>query len=171
MDMNYMAKEGGEDVYGTFNMLMRRKAKENNFKAVLESIRDLMNEDCVLPPWLHDILLGYGDPGAAQVRSAVWGCRRPGPPGSAPFVHGWHWSLLMAPDCLQRGCRSSRAKCAVVQARRLSPNAPLTQHCPAPCCAAVQAHGRLPADGGLQGHLPGRGCVRVWVGCWGVGML
>lgn len=25
MDMNYMAKEGGEDVYGTFNMLMRRK--------------------------------------------------------------------------------------------------------------------------------------------------
>jgi hypothetical protein len=27
-----------------------------------------MNEDCVLPPWLHDILLGYGDPGAAQYR-------------------------------------------------------------------------------------------------------
>lgn len=44
------------------------QAKENNFKAVLESIRDLMNEDCVLPPWLHDILLGYGDPGAAQYR-------------------------------------------------------------------------------------------------------
>ena len=42
------------------------QAKENNFKAVLESIRDLLNEDCVLPPWLHDILLGYGDPGAAQ---------------------------------------------------------------------------------------------------------
>ncbi|EFN59246.1 hypothetical protein CHLNCDRAFT_29663 [Chlorella variabilis] len=73
MDMNYLAKQqqgGGasEDVYGTFNMLMRRKAKENNFKAVLESIRDLMNEDCVLPPWLHDILLGYGDPGAAQYK-------------------------------------------------------------------------------------------------------
>ncbi|KAL4443940.1 hypothetical protein ABPG75_011677 [Micractinium tetrahymenae] len=68
MDMNYMAKEGSEDVYGTFNMLLRRKAKENNFKAVLESIRDLMNEDCVLPPWLHDILLGYGDPGAAQYK-------------------------------------------------------------------------------------------------------
>ena len=44
------------------------QAKENNFKAVLESIRDLMNEDCVLPPWLHDILLGYGDPGAAQYK-------------------------------------------------------------------------------------------------------
>lgn len=39
---------------------------------MLESIRDLMNEDCVLPPWLHDILLGYGDPGAAQ-HSALGG--------------------------------------------------------------------------------------------------
>jgi hypothetical protein len=40
--------------------------QENNFKAVLESIRDLMNEDTVLPEWLHDIFLGYGDPAAAQ---------------------------------------------------------------------------------------------------------
>ena len=40
--------------------------QENNFKAVLESIRDLMNEQTVVPPWLHDIFLGYGDPAAAQ---------------------------------------------------------------------------------------------------------
>ena len=40
--------------------------QENNFKAVLESIRDLMNEETVLPEWLHDIFLGYGDPAAAQ---------------------------------------------------------------------------------------------------------
>ena len=46
--------------------LPRRKPKENNFKAVLESIRDLMNEDVIIPPWLHDIFLGYGDPAAAQ---------------------------------------------------------------------------------------------------------
>ena len=118
MDMTYMAKQQSEDVYSTFNMLVRRKvrhacswgdvhtrpcpchalhmlssclhvyaharacvnvhppyprlqAKENNFKAVLESIRDLMNEDAAVPAWLHDILLGYGDPGAAQ----VWGGR------------------------------------------------------------------------------------------------
>lgn len=45
---------------------MRRKPKENNFKAVLETIRHLMNTECVVPPWLHDILLGYGDPGAAH---------------------------------------------------------------------------------------------------------
>lgn len=37
---------GGEDLYGTFNLLMRRKAKENNFKAVLESIRCVCNAVC-----------------------------------------------------------------------------------------------------------------------------
>jgi len=46
---------------------MRRKPKENNFKAILETIRSLMNnEDTVVPDWLHDLFLGYGDPGAAQ---------------------------------------------------------------------------------------------------------
>lgn len=49
-----------------FNILMRRKPKENNFKAVLETIRELMNTECVVPDWLHDIILGYGDPGAAH---------------------------------------------------------------------------------------------------------
>ncbi|XP_071117060.1 RNA helicase aquarius-like [Haliotis cracherodii] len=57
---------GGEDVYETFNVMMRRKPKENNFKAVLETIRDLMNTDCVVPDWLHDLILGYGEPDAAH---------------------------------------------------------------------------------------------------------
>lgn len=59
-------QEGGDDVYEEFSIIMRRKPKENNFKAVLETIRHLMNTECVVPPWLHDILLGYGDPGAAH---------------------------------------------------------------------------------------------------------
>ncbi|KAF6024345.1 AQR [Bugula neritina] len=64
--------EGGqEDVYGTFNIIMRRKPKENNFKAVLETIRDLMNTECVVPDWLQDILLGYGDPGSAHYSTCV----------------------------------------------------------------------------------------------------
>jgi len=46
----------------------RRKPKENNFKAVLETIRELMNTTCVVPEFLHDIILGYGDPGAAHYR-------------------------------------------------------------------------------------------------------
>uniref|UniRef100_A0A0L8GB52 RNA helicase aquarius n=1 Tax=Octopus bimaculoides TaxID=37653 RepID=A0A0L8GB52_OCTBM len=63
-----MAKtlKGAEDVYETFNVIMRRKPKENNFKAVLETIRDLMNTDCVVPNWLHDLILGYGSPDAAH---------------------------------------------------------------------------------------------------------
>ena len=60
-----------QDVYETFNIIMRRKPKENNFKAVLETIRDLMNTDCVVPEWLHDIILGYGDPGAAHYTKYV----------------------------------------------------------------------------------------------------
>ncbi|CAB4268433.1 unnamed protein product [Prunus armeniaca] len=60
MDVSNIAAKGSEDVYGTFNILMRRKPKENNFKAILESIRDLMNEYCIVPDWLHNIFLGYG---------------------------------------------------------------------------------------------------------------
>lgn len=78
-----------QDVYESFNVFMRRKPKENNFKvsvhlgsrayslsgqpslpphlqAVLETIRDLMNAECVVPDWLHDVFLGYGDPAAAH---------------------------------------------------------------------------------------------------------
>lgn len=36
------------------------------FQAVLETIRNLMNTDCVVPDWLHDIILGYGDPSSAH---------------------------------------------------------------------------------------------------------
>ena len=28
--------------------------------------RDMMNTECVVPAWLHDIFLGYGDPGEAH---------------------------------------------------------------------------------------------------------
>ncbi|XP_078089396.1 RNA helicase aquarius isoform X3 [Mustelus asterias] len=65
-DMSFSIQNGAEDVYETFNIIMRRKPKENNFKAVLETIRNLMNTECVVPDWLHDIILGYGDPGSAH---------------------------------------------------------------------------------------------------------
>eukprot|EP00898_Chlorokybus_atmophyticus_P006825 jgi/Chlat1/7143/Chrsp57S06803 len=66
MDRMAMASSDGHDIYTSFNLLVRRKPKENNFKAILESIRDLMNEEFTVPEWLHDIFLGYGDPAAAQ---------------------------------------------------------------------------------------------------------
>eukprot|EP01134_Creolimax_fragrantissima_P002995 CFRG2995T1 len=60
----------GQDVYGGINLVMRREAKENNFKAVLDTIRNLMNTECLVPEWLHDIFLGYGDPSMANYRNA-----------------------------------------------------------------------------------------------------
>ena len=60
------------ELYSSFNLLVRRKPKENNFKAVLETIRDLMNVDAVgaaMPGWLRDVFLGYGDAAAANYRS------------------------------------------------------------------------------------------------------
>ncbi|KAF6725043.1 Intron-binding protein aquarius [Oryzias melastigma] len=65
-DMTSSIQSGTEDPYETFNIIMRRKPKENNFKAVLETIRNLMNTECVVPDWLHDIIIGYGDPGSAH---------------------------------------------------------------------------------------------------------
>lgn len=53
--------------------MVRRHGKENNFKAVLETIRGLMEGsgsiDRVLPPWLQQLLLGFGDPNAASFKS------------------------------------------------------------------------------------------------------
>ena len=78
------SRQGAPNVYETFNVIMRRDPKENNFKAVLESIRDLMNsqvsvgrfliwdltqftvDGLQVPEWLHDIFLGYGDVGKAH---------------------------------------------------------------------------------------------------------
>lgn len=58
--------DGSEDIYDTFNIFMRRKPKENNFKAVLETIRDIMNTNAVVPDWIQDLILGYGDPASAH---------------------------------------------------------------------------------------------------------
>jgi len=58
LDMNNIVENDAVDVYTTFNLLMRRKPKENNFKAVLGTIRDIMSVDIAVPSWLHDVFLG-----------------------------------------------------------------------------------------------------------------
>ena len=61
----------GVDCYDRINLLVRRKAKENNNKAILETIRDLINtaaDGKAIPSWLQDIFLGYGRPDAAHYR-------------------------------------------------------------------------------------------------------
>eukprot|EP01138_Halocafeteria_seosinensis_P000976 gb/GECG01000999.1/.p1 GENE.gb/GECG01000999.1/~~gb/GECG01000999.1/.p1 ORF type:complete len:1658 (+),score=245.61 gb/GECG01000999.1/:1-4974(+) len=65
-------QQEGEDVYQTFNVLLRRSSKENNFKSILETIRQVMNMASVgkaIPSWLYDVFLGYGDPAAASFKN------------------------------------------------------------------------------------------------------
>ena len=54
------------DVYFNFNLVIRRDPKSNNFKAVLATIKQLLNTECVVPEWLHDLILGYGEPDVAH---------------------------------------------------------------------------------------------------------
>ena len=68
----YADMTDGVSCYETLNLLVRRKSKENNFRAILETIRDLMNTAAVgkaVPTWLHDVFLGYGNPSAAHYRN------------------------------------------------------------------------------------------------------
>ena len=67
----FSVMQDGHDCYSRLNLLVRRVPKENNFKAVLETIRDLMNTPALsraIPAWLHDVFLGYGSPKAANYR-------------------------------------------------------------------------------------------------------
>lgn len=52
-------------IYDNINLLVRRQARENNFKAVLESVRHLALSDVPAPSWLQEVFLGYSDPAAA----------------------------------------------------------------------------------------------------------
>ncbi|KAJ2314447.1 hypothetical protein IWW54_000912 [Coemansia sp. RSA 2705] len=56
------------DVYAALNVVMRRRAAENNFTPVLETVRALAAAPPELPAWLRPIFLGYGDPAAAVPR-------------------------------------------------------------------------------------------------------
>lgn len=60
--------EANRDVYDGINLLVRRSGRENNFKPVLESIRDLALSEVPLASWLHEVFLGYGDPAGATYK-------------------------------------------------------------------------------------------------------
>jgi len=63
----------GTKVYQALNVIIRRHGKENNFKAVLETVRGLMQGagsiHRTVPRWLQPVLLGYGDPTSASFSS------------------------------------------------------------------------------------------------------
>ena len=60
-------------LFKSLNLVMRRHGRENNFKAVLETIRGLTEGagsiERVIPPWLQPLLLGYGEPDSASYKS------------------------------------------------------------------------------------------------------
>ncbi|KAI9689921.1 MAG: hypothetical protein M1822_009803 [Bathelium mastoideum] len=59
---------GASGIYESINLLVRRKARGNNFKPILESIRRLTLSDIPVPSWLQEVFLGYGDPAAATYK-------------------------------------------------------------------------------------------------------
>ncbi|KAI8645377.1 hypothetical protein BD408DRAFT_411814 [Parasitella parasitica] len=69
LDMERFNNKRAGDIHQTFNILIRREPHENNFKSVLETIRDLMQSDLVVPEWLQKVLLGYGDPASANYKN------------------------------------------------------------------------------------------------------
>ncbi|KAE8913815.1 hypothetical protein PF005_g11945 [Phytophthora fragariae] len=63
---------GHLESYEQVNVLVRRKPRENNFKAILDTVTGAWhdaNKEELLPAWLHDLFLGYGDPAAALYKS------------------------------------------------------------------------------------------------------
>lgn len=62
------APSGKPNVYDEINVIVRRSGRENNFKPVLESVRDLALSDVPLASWLHEVFLGYGDPAGATYK-------------------------------------------------------------------------------------------------------
>lgn len=56
-------------VYDKFHLMVRRKPEKNNFKGVLETIRNIINTKFVVPEWLRDLLIGFGDPNGASPNS------------------------------------------------------------------------------------------------------
>ena len=60
--------QGQEDQKAScsYHLAVRLGANQSNFKSVLECVRGLACEDRELPPWLHDMFLGYGDPNSSH---------------------------------------------------------------------------------------------------------
>jgi intron-binding protein aquarius len=64
---------GASELYKSFNLVIRRHGRENNFKSILETIRGLTEGagsiSRVLPKWLQSLLLGTADPKSASYKS------------------------------------------------------------------------------------------------------
>ncbi|KAF2772813.1 P-loop containing nucleoside triphosphate hydrolase protein [Teratosphaeria nubilosa] len=72
--MSYQADKeradvGKGDVLDSINVIIRRRSRENNFKPVLDTLKQLVQSETVpVPTWLQDVFLGYGDPASASYK-------------------------------------------------------------------------------------------------------
>ncbi|KAK9451872.1 uncharacterized protein V1518DRAFT_389862 [Limtongia smithiae] len=57
-----------DKMYESINFVFRRRQRENNFKPILDNMKDLARDvnDMLLPEWVADVFMGYGDPTAAN---------------------------------------------------------------------------------------------------------
>jgi len=63
------ADAGKGDILENINVIIRRRARENNFKPILDTLKHLtVSENVPIPNWLHDVFLGYGDPASASYK-------------------------------------------------------------------------------------------------------
>ncbi|KAG5302062.1 intron-binding protein aquarius [Histoplasma ohiense] len=69
-DMENLAK-GKSDVYTSINVIIRRRARENNFKPILETMQFLTVANTNLPSWIQEVFLGYGDPASARYTELI----------------------------------------------------------------------------------------------------
>lgn len=58
-------ENGSPDIYHSINVIVRRNQRENNFRKILQTIQTLALSDVVVPEWLLEVFLGYGDPASA----------------------------------------------------------------------------------------------------------
>ncbi|KAF2076270.1 hypothetical protein CYY_002448 [Polysphondylium violaceum] len=60
LDTNqYELDQDNLSIYNNFNIVLRRNPKENNFKAIMDTIISLTNSKTYLPDWFSSIFLGY----------------------------------------------------------------------------------------------------------------
>ncbi|BAM41445.1 conserved hypothetical protein [Theileria orientalis strain Shintoku] len=61
LDYQQYMKDVQEDLdyYSDFNLVIRRSRRQNNFKAILTNVQNVLNHRIDMPNWLQIVLLGY----------------------------------------------------------------------------------------------------------------
>ena len=67
LDSMKFKKHESEDISKSFNILLRREGSSDAYISWLSCIRQLLKEDVILPDWLYDLFLGYGEKKSADL--------------------------------------------------------------------------------------------------------